>query len=246
MDNEREKREPTDAEKALFDRIVDGMLYKGGVIEELSVPKAAFRTWCLAVIMQYTDWLRPEPTAGDTEAAEELARKFWELAQELLGTRPDISHNAVIESMAIDIAAGLSAARGDEKKKITREAACKIDFLMGECRRHFESIIVFMQDVIYTIHGNEEAAEDIKLPLAEYHVKRERDVALEDAEAKVKAMEGAAGEFFEAEELEYAAEMRTCPKATIGEINEVRDRRKLARDALAALVNPPKAEEVEK
>ena len=56
-----------------------------------------------------------EPAAGDAGAAEELARKFWELAQELLGTRPDISHNAVIESMAIDIAAALSAARGNRK-----------------------------------------------------------------------------------------------------------------------------------
>ena len=107
MDNEREKREPTDAEKALFDRIVDGMLYKGGVIEELSVPKAAFRTWCLAVIMQYTDWLRPEPTADDRETAEDLAIAFVDLCEK------ENCRLHRIDTIAPAIEAALSAARGN-------------------------------------------------------------------------------------------------------------------------------------
>ena len=119
MDNEREKREPTDAEKALFDRIVDGMLYKGGVIEELSVPKAAFRTWCLAVIMQYTDWLRPEPTADDREAAEKIANEWTDTCPSML---------------AAEIAAALSAARGNraELEAAAREAREYLDRISDE------------------------------------------------------------------------------------------------------------------
>ena len=68
MNNERE---PTDAEVALFDRIVDGMMLKPGPVNELSCPKAAFRAWCLTVIEEYTDWLLA-PAAADRDAGEKL------------------------------------------------------------------------------------------------------------------------------------------------------------------------------
>ena len=86
---------------------------------------------------------------------------------------------AVYETIEAEFAAVRADAEKEERKKILREATCKIDFLKGECSRHFESIVVFMQDVIWAIYGNEEADEDTKLSLNEYDIKRQEGLTEE-------------------------------------------------------------------
>jgi len=132
MPNERESRKPTDAEVALWSRILDGMLVddKGFV----SSHKAAFRAWCLTVIMQYTDWLTA-PAEGDVEVAKNLANYLWNYAEELLGKKPDISRRAVIDTITVDIAAALTTARKDAQARVKAlEAAA------GEAKEYLDKI----------------------------------------------------------------------------------------------------------
>ena len=129
MGNEREKREPTNAEVALWGRIVDGMMLSEGPLEVLSCPKAAFRAWVLTVIMQYTDWLRPEPTADDREAAEKIANEWTDTCPSML---------------AAEIAAALSAVRGNraELEAAAREARDSIRKAIDLRRSGGESLAV--------------------------------------------------------------------------------------------------------
>ena len=132
MNNERE---PTDAEIALFDRIVDGMMLKPGPVNELSCPKAAFRAWCLTVIEEYTDWLLA-PAAADRDAGEKLyisiinrfdkALQLAKASDNLGVSVEELKELEIFEDHPIarqcreenvsEIAAALSAARGDERK----------------------------------------------------------------------------------------------------------------------------------
>ena len=114
MPNERESRKPTDAEVALWSRILDGMLVddKGFV----SSHKAAFRAWCLTVIMQYTDWLTA-PAEGDVEAAEAVFRKVWGVSDEYDLTANDWEGRRDRNNIAV-IAAALTDARKDAQARV--------------------------------------------------------------------------------------------------------------------------------
>jgi len=133
MNNERE---PTDAEVALFNRIVDGMMLKPGPVNELSCPKAAFRAWCLTVIEEYTDWLLA-PAAADRDAGEKLyisiinrfdkALQLAKASDNLGVSVEELKELEIFEDHPIarqcreenvsEIAAALAAARGDAARK---------------------------------------------------------------------------------------------------------------------------------